>query len=117
MPTVPSANGRFFVVTACVTQVQAAATATAAGGTLAALTTATVGQVQFPIDAFSNAPQCTMPHFGTVAWFGTYNGGAPERSVYAIELTTGQIYNIASHQAASWTALVLAESPSGTAGS
>ncbi|MBF6330357.1 hypothetical protein [Nocardia transvalensis] len=109
MPTVTSANGRFFVVTECVTQAAAAAAAAAAGGTLAALTSATVDQLNFPADAFADIQRCDTPRSGPVAWFGSYNGGVPERTVYAVNLTTRRVFNVAAHRAAAWTGLVLAE--------
>ncbi|MFQ6395629.1 hypothetical protein ACLMAJ_19465 [Nocardia sp. KC 131] len=110
MPTIPSTNGRFFVVTDCVPQVRAAATAAARGGILAGLTSADLGEFAFPDEAFNGIQACDTTQSGPIAWFGTFNGGVPEGSVYAIDLTTGQVFNHNSGQAAAWTRFVLAES-------
>ena len=108
MPTIASTNGHFFVVTDCVPQVRAAATAAAAGGTLAALTSATAAEIAFPDGAFATVSDCTSTESGPTAWFATYNGGAPEGCVYAIDLSTGQITTENANRAATWTRFVLA---------
>ncbi|MEU0504959.1 hypothetical protein [Nocardia sp. NPDC005998] len=110
MPTIPSKNGHFFVITDCVPQVQAAAIAAAGGRTLAGLTSANLAEVTFPEHAFTGVQACDTPQSGPTAWFGTFNGGVPEGSVYAIDLTTGQVFNHNSNRAAAWTRFVLAES-------
>ncbi|MGY4103915.1 hypothetical protein ACW2Q0_30815 [Nocardia sp. R16R-3T] len=110
MPTIPSTYGRFFVVTDCVPQVRAAATAAANGGTLAGLTAADLGKITFPREAFARVPACGTTQSGPTAWFGTFNGGVPEGSVYAIDLTTGQVFNNDARRAGAWTRFVLAES-------
>ncbi len=110
MPKIPSTNGRFFVITECVPQVQAAAEAAASGGTLAALTSANLAEVSFPKDAFTGVQACDTTQSRPTAWFGTFNAGVPEGSVYAIDLTTGQVFNENSRRAAAWTRFVLAES-------
>ena len=109
MPTIPSANGRFFVITDCVPQVQAAATAAAGGGTLAGLTSTNLAELSFPKGAFTDVQACDTSQAGPTAWFGTFNGGVPERSVYAIDLTTGQVFNDNSRRAAAFSRFVLAE--------
>ncbi len=110
MPTIASTNGRFFVVTDCVPQVQAAATAAAAGGSLAALTSATVAEITFPEGAFSTVSDCDTTQSGPTAWFSTYNGGVPIGCVYAVDLTTGRVWTENANQAAAWTRFVLAAS-------
>ncbi len=110
MPTIASTNGRFFVVTDCVPQVKAAATAAAAGGTLAALTSATVAEITFPDGAFDAVPICATTQSGPTAWFASYNGGVPDGCVYAIDLTTGQVCTENANRAAAWTRFVLAAS-------
>ncbi|WP_433622818.1 hypothetical protein [Nocardia sp. CA-120079] len=108
MPTIASTNGRFFVITDCVPQVQAAATAAAAGGTLAALTAATVAEITFPEGTFAAGPACGAPQAGPTAWFATFDGGAREGCVYAIDLTTRQVWTENANRAAAWTRFVLA---------
>ncbi|MEV5646674.1 hypothetical protein AB0L57_00355 [Nocardia sp. NPDC052254] len=110
MPTIASTNGRFFVVTDCVPQVRAAATATAAGGSLAALTSATVAEITFPEGAFATVSTCDTAQPGPTAWFATYNGGVPTGCVYAIDLTTGRVWTDNANRAAAWTRFVLATS-------
>ncbi|MEU6559773.1 hypothetical protein [Nocardia nova] len=108
MPTIASTNGRFFVVTDCVPQVRAAAVAAAAGGTLATLTSATVAEITFPEDAFATVTTCTTPQSGPTAWFASYDGGVRTGCVYAINLTTGQVWTENANRAAAWTRFVLA---------
>ncbi|MEV6335819.1 hypothetical protein AB0M12_14025 [Nocardia vinacea] len=107
MPTIASTNGRFFVITDCVPQVQAAATAAGAGGVLAALTAATVAEITFPEGAFADVPACATPQAGPTAWFATFNGGVREGCVFAIDLTTGQVWTENANRAAAWTRFVL----------
>ncbi|MFI7000210.1 hypothetical protein [Nocardia sp. NPDC050175] len=109
MTTIPSTNGHFYVVTECVSQDEAAATADAAGGTLAHLTSGNLADVHFPAGAFDSIKTCDKPQSGPIAWFGTYNGGVPEGTVYIIALATGQVMNVSAHRAAAWTGLVLSE--------
>ncbi|QIS19983.1 hypothetical protein [Nocardia terpenica] len=110
MPSLVSTNSRFFVVPLCVPQVLAAETAIAAGGSLAALTTADLDQVVFPADELATVPACTTAQSGPIAWFATFNGGVPVRTVYSINLATRQVFNTAAHRAAAWTQMVLAQS-------
>lgn len=110
MPTIASTNGRFFVITECVPQVRAAATAAAAGGTLAALTSASVAEIVFPDGAFDGVTACDAAQAGPTAWFATYNGGVPAGCVYAIDLSTGKITTENANSAAAWTRFVLAAS-------
>ncbi|WP_433714422.1 hypothetical protein ACQP2U_10085 [Nocardia sp. CA-084685] len=107
MPTIASTNGRFFVITDCVPQVRAAAAA-AAGGTLAALTAATVAEITFPEGAFADVTACATAQAGPTAWFATYNGGVREGCVYAIDLITRQVWTENANRAAAWTRFVLA---------
>ncbi|WP_405164304.1 hypothetical protein OG203_04060 [Nocardia sp. NBC_01499] len=109
MSTIACTNGHFFVVTDCVSHDEAAAAAAAAGGTLADLTSTSVAEISFPEGTFDDTQSCDSPQSGPIAWFSSFNGGAPERTVYVIALTTGQVMNVSAHRAAAWTGLVLAE--------
>ncbi|WP_227981343.1 hypothetical protein [Nocardia spumae] len=108
MPTIASTNGRFFVITDCVPQVRAAATAVAAGGRLAALTSDTVSEITFPDGAFATVTACATSQAGPTAWFATFNGGVPDGCVYAIDLSTGKVSTENANRAAAWTRFVLA---------
>lgn len=110
MPTIPSANGHFFVVTDCVSHCEAAAVAEASGGNLAELTTGSLAELRFAEDAFAGIKPCDAPQSGLIAWFDSFDGGVPEGTVYVIALATGQVMNVAAHRAAAWTGFVLAES-------
>ncbi|MFI6041655.1 hypothetical protein ACIA8C_08460 [Nocardia sp. NPDC051321] len=109
MTTIPCANGHFYVVTDCVSRDEAAASAEAAGGTLAHLTSSNLAELSFPAGALDDIPLCESPQFGPIAWFATYNGGVPEGTVYLMALATGQVMNVSAHRASAWTGLVLSE--------
>ncbi|MFB8275176.1 hypothetical protein [Nocardia colli] len=110
MSIISCTNGHFFVVTDCVSQAEAAAVAEAAGGNLAGLTGDNVAELSFDADALADVKPCDASQPALIAWFGSFDGGVPEGTVYLVALDTGQVMNVAAHRAAAWTGLVLAES-------